>query len=244
MRRAASLAVVCAVSAAVLTGCGDGAESGANGVGDLPPERIEAKALKAADRARSVRLAGSVESGGESVRLDMRLSADGGMGEVSTAGDTFTLLRVGEDLYLKANDDFWLEQDGSGGKDEPTEADIAAAQKLDGKYVKVPEKDSAYEQLSGFTDMKSLLGSLLKLGGELETDGNGEIRGVSTVRLTADGGRGGSLEVSLEGPPYPLRLKRAGGAGEMKLLDWNEEFQVSAPREEAVVDYGKKISSG
>lgn len=237
--------VLFAVSATVLAGCSeDGPQAGENGVGKLSPESIRSKAEKAAAGASSVRLAGTLVSNGEPVKLDMRLSSAGGVGEVSTGGMTFSLLRAGEDLFLKAGDEFWLHQDeGKDGDAKPSKADIAAAQKLDGKYVKVPPEDTAYKQLSGFTEMKVLLDGLLKLDGELATEDNGEVDGVTTIRVTADDGAGGALEVALEGRPFPLLLERAGDAGELRLVDWDEEFEVNAPRKEEVVDYGKQISA-
>ena len=50
---------------------------------------------------------------------------------------TFELLRVGEDLYLKADADFWATSGRKGGE-EPARRTRQAAGKLDGKYVKVP----------------------------------------------------------------------------------------------------------
>ncbi|MFF0726748.1 hypothetical protein [Streptomyces sp. NPDC004134] len=237
--------VAFAVSATVLAGCAeDGPEAGENGVGELSPESIRAKAEKAASGASSVRLAGTLVSNGQPVKLDMRLSAAGGIGEVSTGGMTFSLLRAEEDLFLKAGDEFWLHQDdGEDGDGKPSESDMAAARKLDGKYVKVPPEDTAYKQLSGFTEMKVLLDGLLKLDGELAAENNGEVDGFTTIRVTADEGAGGALEVALEGRPYPLLLERAGDAGELRLLNWDEEFEVNAPRKEEVVDYGKQISA-
>ncbi|GAA2689942.1 hypothetical protein GCM10010400_63740 [Streptomyces aculeolatus] len=237
--------VLFAVSATVLAGCGeDGPQAGENGVGKLSPESIRSKAEKAAAGAGSVRLAGTLVSNGQPVKLDMRLSSAGGVGEVSTGGTTFSLLRDDEDLFLKAGDEFWLHQDeGKDGDGKPSESDMAAAQKLDGKYVKVPPEDTAYKQLSGFTEMKLLLDGLLKLDGELAVEDNGEVDGVPTIRVTADDGAGGALEVALEGRPYPLLLERAGDAGELRLVDWDEEFEVNAPRKEEVVDYGKQISA-
>ncbi|AUH40781.1 hypothetical protein [Streptomyces sp. CMB-StM0423] len=237
--------VAFAVSATVLAGCAeDGPEAGENGVGKLSPESIRAKAEKAAAGASSVRLAGTLVSNDQPVKLDMRLSAAGGIGEVSTGGMTFSLLRAEEDLFLKAGDEFWLHQDdGEDSDGKPSESDRAAARKLDGKYVKVPPEDTAYKQLSGFTEMKVLLDGLLKLDGELAAEKNGEVDGFTTIRVTADEGAGGALEVALEGRPYPLLLERAGDAGELRLLNWDEEFEVNAPRKEEVVDYGQQISA-
>ncbi|MQY16724.1 hypothetical protein SRB5_69260 [Streptomyces sp. RB5] len=245
MRQAAVAAVACAVVAALGSGCSllpgdEDPDKGTNGVGKLPADQIEAKTLAAARKASSVRLSGSVVSGGKVFTLDMRLTNDGGTGEVSTKGSTFSVLRVDKDLYLKADDNFWLEK-GSAGK-EPTDGDVEAAQKLDGMFVKVPEDDASYKQLYGFTDRKVLLDGLIELHGDVETGDRTEVDGVRTIGIVVDGGDGGSLAVSLEGTPYPLRVERAGGAGVLELGSWGEEFEVKAPRKEEVVDYGDEVA--
>ncbi|GDY76881.1 hypothetical protein SAV31267_063660 [Streptomyces avermitilis] len=55
-----------------------------------------------------------------------------------------------------------------------------------------------------------LLDGLLTLHGTLATDGHHDQSGVRTIRITGEKGSGGTLDVSLEGKPYPLRLVRAG----------------------------------
>ncbi|MFP8962304.1 hypothetical protein ACLIYP_17360 [Streptomyces nanhaiensis] len=240
---AVSVGAVCAVLLTLLTGCGSkDPHEGTNGVGRLPAAEIEEKAARAARAAQSVRLSGSVVSKGRTYRLDMRLKDNGGLGEVSArGGPRFELLRVGEDLYLKANADFWADQGKGGGK--PDEADLAAARKLEGKYVKVPSGDPAYKQLSGFTDKDVLLDGLLTLNGERGTGDQGEVDGVRTVEVRAAEGDGGILSVSLIGTPYPLRLERGGDAGVVQMLEWDKEFTLRAPEKDQIVDYGKKISA-
>lgn len=234
---------VCAVLLAVLAGCGsEDPDKGTNGVGKLSPGKIEDRARKAAEAADSVRLSGSVVSKGRTYRLDMRLSGDGGLGEVAAKGGSrFELLRVGEDLYLKAGTDFWSRQ-GEGGE-QPSETDLAAARKLEDKYVKVPSGDPAYDQLSGFTDKDVLLDGLLSLQGERQTGDRGEVEGVRTIEVRAAGGAGGVLSVALIGKPYPLRLERGGDAGVVQLTEWDKEFTLRAPGKDQVVDYGKRISA-
>ncbi|MCF6525532.1 hypothetical protein [Streptomyces sp. JJ36] len=243
-RRSALLAsLLCAGLTTSVTACGsDDPDKGTNGVGRLPAAKIEKKARQAARNAGSVRLSGSVVSNGRTYRLEMRLKESGGIGEVSTKSDTFQLLRVRKDLYLKADADFWVHQE-KGGDEEPTEADLAAAKKLDGKYVKVPEEDPAYRKLSGFTEMEVLLDGLLALKGERETGDRTEVGGTRTIQVRANDGRGGTLAVSLEGTPYPLRLTRGAEAGTVRLADWDEGFSLRAPKKEHIVDYGKKISA-
>ena len=53
-----------------------------------------------------------------------------------------------------------------------------------------------------------------------------QVGGVRTIRVTAGEGAGGTLDVSLEGTPYPLRFARAGGAGALTLADWDKDFAL------------------
>ncbi|BBA99902.1 putative lipoprotein [Actinacidiphila reveromycinica] len=234
-RRTLAAALTVLGAGGLLTGClglGGDPDAGTNGVGKLPAATIEQKAKSAAAGATAVRLAGTVVSGGRTYRLDMRLRGNGGVGEVSSKGDTFQLLRVGDDLYLKAGADFY----GDGGTDEDSKA---AAQKLNGKYVKVPTTDPSYQQFSGFTDKKTLLADLFVLDGEVRTGAHRKVGSTRTIAL--DGSKGGSLDISLKGSPYPLRYERAGDAGTLTLSDWGQDFTLAAPAKSEVLDYGKTV---
>lgn len=229
-RRAALLGAVCVVA---LTGCGGGdPDAGTNGVGKLAADKIQSRSVTAAGAADAVRLSGTVVTSGLTYTLDMRLKSDGGSGSVTSKGSTFGLLRIGEQLYLKADADFWNSNGDSGAGDS-----------LHGKYVKVPQGDPSYKKFSGFTDKDILLSSLLTLHGSLATDGHHAQNGVRTIRITGDHGSGGTLDVSLQGKPYPLRLVRAGGAGTLTFSDWGKSFTVKEPADDDTVDYGKQLPS-
>ncbi|MBV7700812.1 hypothetical protein [Streptomyces sp. TRM70350] len=235
-RRTALVSAMCAlvVAGTGLTGCGsEDPDAGTNGVGKLPADQIQARTRTAAESAQAVRLSGTVVAGGSTYKLDMRLKSDGGTGSVSAQGATFQLLRVGEELFLMADAEFW--------HDGHDEGDAAAADKLDGKYVKVPKGDPSYQRFSGFTDKDVLFDSLLTLHGTLATDGRHEESGVRTIRITGDQGSGGTLDVSLEGRPYPLRLVRAGGAGTLTFSDWGKDFPLEQPAKDKTVDYGQQL---
>ncbi|MFJ4844098.1 MULTISPECIES: hypothetical protein [unclassified Streptomyces] len=229
-RRSAALpALVCALLALpLLTGCAGDPDAGTNGVGKLPPTTIEQRARAAAEAADTVRLSGTVVSKGRTYTLDMRLRAGGGFGEVSTRGSTFELLRVGKDLYLKAGAGFYGDEVGA---------------KLKDKYVKVPTGDPAYGQFSGFTDKKVLLDDFFVLHGDLAVGDHRKVGSARTIAVTADGGSGGTIDVSLEGTPYPLRFERAGGAGTLTMADWGKDFALRAPDRDEVVDYGRSVTS-
>ncbi|WCD88509.1 hypothetical protein KPP03845_104916 [Streptomyces xanthophaeus] len=229
LRRAALIGALCAGLAAVGTACGgkEDPDKGTNGVGKLTAEKIEEKARAAATEAESVHLSGTLVSGGKTFTLDMRLKSDGGSGEVKSQEDTFQLLRVGEQLYLKASAAFWGQSDSAG--------------KLGDKYVKVPEADPSYKQFRGFTDMDVLLDGLLGLDGKLAKGAYGKVGHTRAVPVTADAGKGGKLSVSLEGTPYPLLMERAGGAGRVELAEWGQAFPLEPPAQDQTVDYGSQL---
>ncbi|NEB90800.1 hypothetical protein [Streptomyces bauhiniae] len=229
--RVTALCVLAVSALTLLTGCGEeDPDAGTNGVGRLPARQIQTQSRAAADAAPAVHLAGSVVTGGVAFKLDMRLKSGGGSGSVTSKDSTFQLLRVGDELYVKADAAFW----NHGG-------DTSAAGKLDGKYVKVPQKDPAYQKFSGFTEKDVLLPALLTLHGELATAGHHTQAGTRTIRVTGDGGLGGTLDVSLEGKPYPLRLVRGGGAGTLTFSEWGKDFAAAEPDKTDTVDYGGQL---
>ncbi|MER0448106.1 hypothetical protein ABR738_26705 [Streptomyces sp. Edi4] len=233
-RRAALSVVLCAGLAAALTACGGDPDEGTNGVGKLSAPEIENKARAAADGAGAVRLSGTLVSQGGSYKIDMKLKGSGGTGTVTSQKSTFGLLRVGEDLFLKAGAGFWSRSESGGAS--------AAAGKLDDKYVKVPSGDPAYQQLRGFTEKSALLKGVLGLQGTLSKKERSEVAALPTVRIEAGrDGEGGTLDVSLKGTPYPLRFERAGGAGVLELADWDKDFALAAPAKGDTVDYGKQL---
>ncbi|MEU6525308.1 hypothetical protein ABZ892_21455 [Streptomyces sp. NPDC046924] len=252
-RTAALARAVCVllVTGMTLTGCSEEVDpnEGTNGVGRLTADEIQKRTLKAATSVETVRLHGSVVTSGGTYKLDMQLKPEGGIGSVTAGEQTFRLLKVDDELFLKADAAFWAngkgdkgategggEGDGGGGA-----SDTAAAGKLAEKYVKVPEGDPSYKKFIGFADKDVLLGALLTLHGKLATDGHHEQEGVRCIRITGDQGSGGTLDVSLEGKPYPLRLVRAGKAGTLTFSAWGSDFALEKPAENETLDYGGQL---
>ncbi|MFG2502503.1 hypothetical protein ACGFSB_30360 [Streptomyces sp. NPDC048441] len=226
-----------------LTGCSSDKDpdAGTNGIGKLSAAKIQSKSRAAADAAPTVRLSGTLVSKGHTYKLDMRLKDNGGTGSVTSKGETFQLLRVGKQLFLKADSAFWTHKDAKGGGEKPGKTDDAAAAKLNGKFVKVPAGDAAYKQLSGFTDKDLLLEGMLALHGKLATGDRGTTSGNPSIEVTGDKGAGGTLDVALKGKPYPLSLERAGDAGSLRLSDWGRDFTLSEPEKDEMVDYGEQL---
>ncbi|MFJ8748315.1 hypothetical protein ACIREO_03060 [Streptomyces sp. NPDC102441] len=239
-RRTAFAVVLCAGLTVALTACAEeDPDKGTNGVGKLTPSQIEKKALAAADGADAVRLTGKLVSKGGTYTMNMQLSGKGSTGSVTSKQNTFALLRIGDELFLKADAGFWKDEKADDESDQ-------AADKLDGKYVKVPEDDPTYQQLRGFTEKKTLLDGMLALHGKINKGDRDTIDGVRTVQIMGGKGEGGALDVSLKGTPYPLRVARGGGGGTVTLADWGKPFPLEAPAEDDTVDYGGELprSSG
>ncbi|GAA2481094.1 hypothetical protein [Streptomyces gobitricini] len=244
-RRAALPVALCAGLTAVLTACGEepppDPDAGTNGVGKLSATAIESKARAAAGGAQAVRLSGTLVSKGGTYELNMRLNRTGAAGSVVTRTSTFELLRVGDALYLKADADFWA-SGTSGEGEERDDSGTGAADKLDDMYVKVPEDDPSYKQLRGFTEMNVLLDGLLELHGGIVKGDRSKVGGIRTIKVAGGPkGEGGTLDVSLEGTPYPLRFARGGGAGVVVLSDWNKAFPLTAPSKDETLDYGRQL---
>ncbi|MGW0463974.1 hypothetical protein ACWDX6_01705 [Streptomyces sp. NPDC003027] len=237
------MALSAGLTVATLAGCAADPDEGTNGVGKLSATAIEEKAQSAADAAKSVRLAGTLVSKGGTYKLNMRLRHDGASGSVTTKNSTFELLRIGEALYLKADADFWTHDDKpSPSPGEDGDADSEAADKLDDMYVKVPQDDPSYKQLRGFTDMDLLLDGLIGLHGEVVKGDRDKIGGMRTVKVKGgEEGEGGTLDVSLEGTPFPLRFARGGGAGVVVLSEWDKDFPLEEPAAGQTLDYGKQL---
>ncbi|MFE3097795.1 hypothetical protein ACFXG1_28720 [Streptomyces sp. NPDC059248] len=242
-RRAALAAALCAGLVAGTAGCGEkeDPDKGTNGLGKLTATEIDDRARTAADAAKAVRLSGTLVGKGGTYKLNMRLKDGGGTGSVTAGEETFELLRIGDDLYLKADADFWTTRGEDGA--EPTKWGAEAADKLDDKYVKVPKDDPAYDQFRGFTDKDAMLEGFLGMQGELEKGDRTKIGDIRTIKVSAGEGAGGELDVSLEGAPYPVQFARAGGAGVLTLAEWDVDFPLAPPRQSAVVDYGRDLGT-
>ncbi|WP_415951117.1 hypothetical protein [Streptomyces sp. KLOTTS4A1] len=233
-----------------LTGCGaEDPDAGTNGVAKLSAEKIHSRSRAAADSVASVTIDADLVVKGQPYKIEMKLNADGGTGKITDDGVSFRLLRVGDDVYLQADAALLKGDKGAGGKqkgdgkaDDGKEGDeLPKSTKLSDKYVKVPEDDPKYEQLRVYTDKGELLTMLLDIPGRLTKGDRSEVGSVRTIQLDSDNGKGGTLDVALEGEPYPLRLVRAGNAGTLRLSDWGQPVNLDAPSKKDVVDFGDKL---
>jgi hypothetical protein len=217
----------------LLTGCSTG---GTNGVAHLSAADAVSRARAVAIAAPSVHIKGTLLDGGDPVTIDMRLrGADGGTGQVSADGDTFQLLRIGQEVYLRGDASFYSTVAGERSGLAPQ---VTAA--LQGKYLHVPPADGGYAKFAGFTSVEGLFGDLVKMSGKLRKDGQVTVRGMRSLSIVTGDGHGAQLAIAMDGTPYPTLYRPAGAAGgSLEFFDYGAQVDLTPPPAAQVVDIDK-----
>jgi hypothetical protein len=207
-----------AIVAAVIDGCGGGSSSG-NGIADKSPTQILAATKKVSDAATSVHVSGSLVSGGTPISIDVNLIAGkGGRGKLSQNGLAFELIEVANTVYIKGSSSFYKHIGGS-----------AAAQLLQGKWLKAPANSSGFASIGQLTNLRQLVDQTLADHGTLSKSGTTTIQGRKVVGVT-DKGKGGTLYIAATGKPYPVQISRNGaGTGTITFDRWNEPVTLAVP---------------
>jgi hypothetical protein len=203
--------------AGLLGGCGS--SSSGNGIAAKSPTDIVAAAKVAADAANSVHVSGSIVSGGSPITLDLNLLAGkGGRGQLTENGLGFELIETGGTVYIKGSAAFYRHIGGT-----------AAAQLLQGKWLKAPTTSKEFASISSLTNLRALVDTTLANHGTLSKGGTTTINGQKVVGVT-DTGKGGTLFVGATGQPYPVEITKSGAGGGTITFDrWNESVSLAAP---------------
>jgi hypothetical protein len=211
------LLVVLMLGAVALAGCGS--SSAGNGLASSPPAEIIARARAAADSASSVYISGTLVSKGVPVSLEMELLAGkGGRGRVAQNGLSFELVQVGGIVYIDGSAAFYRHIGGS-----------AAAQILQGRWLKAPAAAAAFAPIAALTDLGNLIGSALASRGPLTNAGVTTLHGQKAIAID-DVSQGGTVYIAATGKPYPLEVVKDGGRGGAVVFDrWNEPVTLVAP---------------
>jgi hypothetical protein len=201
----------------VLTGCGSSSSS--NSVASKSPEQILSESKVAADNATSVHVSGSLKSGGAPVTLDLNLvSGEGARGEISENGASFKLILVGNTAYISGSPAFYRSLGGS-----------AAAQLLDGKWLKASASSGEFASFGSLANMRELLDTTLASHGTLTKGATTSVNGQQAIALT-DATKSGTLYVATTGQPYPVRITKGGSeSGKIDFEAWNKPVTITAP---------------
>jgi hypothetical protein len=200
---------------AVSSACGGGSHSGNSNVASKTPEAILRSVRRAVYDAKSVHVAG----GSPAESLDLRLVAgQGAVGDVTKGGNKLQLVRIGPTAYVKG--DAATIQSLAGAK---------AAQRLGGRWLRLPISDPAYASIKKLTAMNDLVGGAVSpTGSTLTKLPQRTIRGIPVIGLEDQGH--GVLYISATGQPYPVEIDSApGGHDKVVFSEWNKPVTLNAP---------------
>ena len=203
--------------AAALAGCGS--SSSGNGVAAKAPAEILAATKAAADVATSAHVSGSIVSGGLPITLDLDiLAGKGARGRLSENGLSFELIQTGGTVYIKGSPAFYRHVGGA-----------AAAQLLQGKWLKAPATSPEFGSLASLTDLRQLVDTTVANHGALAKGATTTVNGEKVVGVS-DTAKGGTLYVATTGKPYPIEVTKGGASGGKIVFDrWDKPVVLAAP---------------
>ena len=201
----------------LLSGCGSSSKG--NGVAAKTPAEIVAGAKVLADAASSVHVSGSILGGNSQITLNLYLVAGkGGRGQISENGLSFEVIRIHSTAYIKGSSAFYRHLAGA-----------AAAQLLQGRWLKAPASTGSLASIAPLTDLRQLLDATLTAHGALVKGASTTLNG-QKVLAVKDTSAGGTLYVATTGPPYPVDVSKGGtGGGRIVFDGWNQPVSITAP---------------
>ena len=206
-----------ALAAIGLAGCGGSSTN--NGVAGKPAPEIVAAAKLAADGASSVHVSGSIVSGSSPISLDLEVMAGkGGKGQLSEGGLGFDVIHIGETVYIKGSSAFYRHIGGG-----------AAAQLLQGRWLKAPASSGNFASVASLTDLRELVDKTLAVRGPLLRTATTTVAGQAVVGVT-DASKGGVLYVATTGPAYPVEVVENGrNGGTITFERWDSSVSLTPP---------------
>jgi hypothetical protein len=232
-RRLTSVAGLSLVLASVaLAGCGG---SSSNGVASKSPTEIVSAAKAAADGASAVHVSGSTVTAGTPLTFDLSLVAGkGGRGRIAENGLSFELIELEETVYIKGSSSFYKHFAGA-----------AAAQLLQGKWLKASAANASFAGLSSLTELHKLLDAAFAHGNRpLVSIGTSTVGGQAVVGVQ-DTIQHERLYVATTGKPFPIEVAKngtteAGGhsppasiprsaSGTITFTAWDKPVALTAP---------------
>lgn len=209
----------------LVAGCGGGfAEESADSITSAAAEDMKA--------VKTLRMAGELTSGEQTLQLDLGLDTDGNCGGTVTLADgddaSLEILRVDGSTWMKPSEGFWQTYAG------PSADQVVAA--VGDKWVVLPEEQAAdFASQCDLDELTSELGA-----DDAEVGETSEVDGQEVVLITSETDEGDPLEaaVATDEPHHVLQIKVTEGAepGTLTLSEFDEELGLEAPADDDVVD--------
>ena len=234
--RTRALAALCVVGALTLaSGCGGDDSGGDKDKADSSFAKQSGDEIAAAAKADmkkldEVKFSGDITSDGEKITLEIQASAAGDCtGSIGLGGGTADILAKDGTNWFRPDEAFWRANAG-----DQADAIIAA---VGDKWVL--DTDSNFSQ---FCDLNAFFDQLFKDDDDAspyKTVGTDEVDGEDVVKVEQSDDKGSSVGyVLVDGEHYLVKLERTEGdePGHLDFSDFDEEFDVTAPADDEVVD--------
>jgi hypothetical protein len=198
----------------------------------LSAAQILAKAQAAAKAAKSVRVKGAMTDGDERLALDVRLTAAGGSGSITTDGDRVSIIVIGKTAYLRMTDAFWRK-----GAKSKAEANALVAL-IGGRWIKTALTSKDLGDMAAFASKAGFFDGLFAEAGTLRKTAPRTVDGVACIGLRSSDG---TLWVDAS-TARPVRLEMPGTSGTdaLTFTEYNRIAAPTAPPAAQVID-GKAL---
>ena len=213
-------------------GCGgsDDKDGGDSDFAKQSGDKIAADAKADMKELDAVKFSGEITSSGGTTTLDVQASSAGDCtGSIGVGGGTAEILAKDGTNWFKPDEAFWRANAG-----DSADAIMSA---VGDKWVL--DTDSNFAQ---FCDIDAFFDNLFKDeqgAGKYKTTGTDEIDGQEVIKVEQSDDNGTSVGyVLIDGDHYLLKLERTEGdePGHLEFSDFNEEFDVTAPADDEVID--------
>lgn len=224
-----------------LTGCQSGGSEpdapaaasapAGNGVAALGADEILQRAKTALTTAKSYRLSGTMIDGGETSQLDFSVDGADLAGKMAFGTMEVELLAVGEDKYLRGNEQFFIQGLGP-------EQGAAAGRTLAQRWIAGADQDPSFASLFTIAGVEEIL----RPTGTLSKGEEKEIGGVPAIGLTDSADPDGVFWIATTGEPYPLRLSNAKTNAELVISGVGEPATgITKPADSEVLDLNQFV---
>lgn len=229
--RARLVLIPLALSAALIAGCANQGSDPAptptptpsdNGVAALSAEEIHTKAKEALGKAEAFQVKGSVESEGQKITVDLRVSGEDAAGTLDVGNMKFEVMGIGNDGYLRADDALQALLAG-----QPALQAI-----VKGKWLKFSMDDERFGNFAKeFAKVKDP-NEILKYKGPITKGETKTINGTPAIGIV-DADKS-TLYVATVGEPLPLQIENADGS--VTTFTYDPNVKVTPPAASETVD--------